>query len=76
MYFEYKLPDIFENLNLIYKKSTNDEEKVQFKEKVLRILKIWNDWAVYDLKYLFGLEASLVRDKNLFCNIFKNFTWF
>ena len=60
MYFEYKLPEIFENINETILKNKEDEQ-LNFIEKVLKLLIVWNDWVIFDTKFLFGLEALLNR---------------
>ena len=66
MYFDYKLPEIFESLNSIYTNHPIESEKNNFKEKVKRILNIWNDWSIYDWKFLMGLEAIFFKRKEHF----------
>lgn len=60
-FFEPKLPEIFEHLNKI-----PDTSSDMVKDKIMKVLKLWNDWAIYDLKYLLGLEATFKRKANLF----------
>ena len=63
MYFENKLPEIFTNLNEQTIKFS--EKKDEFLEKITKLLNIWNDWLIYDPKYLLGLEAAL-KKKNIY----------
>ncbi len=65
-FFEAKLPDIFEQLNQT-KNSVKDTSAVDMlKDKVMKVIRIWNDWAIYDLKYLLGLEATFAKKQNPF----------
>lgn len=41
----------------------------RFQEKVMRLLKIWNDWALYDIHYMFGLEAIFNCEGNKFIEV-------
>lgn len=61
MYFEYTLPEIFESINYCLLKSTDAIENKLFLEKVMELLKVWNEWVIFDNKFLFGLEALLNR---------------
>jgi hypothetical protein len=73
MYFEYKLPEIFESINkaLLHNNSFDKWEKNEFKDNVMRVLRIWNDWGLYDSKYIFGLEALLNRKEKHFYSSFS-----
>ncbi len=66
MYFEYKLPEIFENLteNL----AENNEEQENFIEKVMKLLIVWNDWVIFETKFLTGLEVLLYKKSSKFSN--------
>lgn len=65
-FFEAKLPDIFEELNKT-KNSIRDSSVLETtKEKIMKVLRIWNDWNIYDLKYLLGLEATFAKKQNPF----------
>lgn len=61
MYFEYTLPEIFENLNHSFLKNAQNEENQAFFDKVMQLLKVWNEWVIFDNKFLFGLEALFNR---------------
>jgi len=63
-FFEAKLPEIFEQLSKT-KNSLKDAASADMaRDKVMKVLKIWNDWAIYDLKYLLGVEASFAKKKS------------
>ena len=65
-FFEVKLPEIFEQLNKT-KNSMKDASSADMaRDKIMKVLKIWNDWAIYDLKYLLGLEATFAKKSNPF----------
>lgn len=61
MYFEYTLPEIFESINYCLLKNANSIDNQLFLEKVMELLKVWNEWVIFDNKFLFGLEALLNR---------------
>jgi len=65
-FFEPKLPEIFEQLSKT-KNSLKDAHSADLaRDKIMKVLKIWNDWAIYDLKFLLGLEASFAKKANPF----------
>jgi len=65
-FFEAKLPDVFEELNKT-KNSIRDSSVLETtKDKIMKVLRIWNDWNIYDLKYLLGLEATFAKKQNPF----------
>ena len=37
-----------------------------FKEKIMKIIKLWTDRLIYDPKFLYGLEATFVKKLNIF----------
>lgn len=60
MYFEQKLPEIFESINESLSNSADQkEEEDKFIEKVSKLLLVWNEWVIFDHKFLLGLEALL-----------------
>jgi len=58
--FERSLPDILEHmhLSLIRLESKIDLEK--FRDQVLKVLRVWEDWGLFAPQYTRGLEAALV----------------
>ena len=73
MYFEHKLPDIFEGLSdSLNSMAAPIEENNKFIDKVMRLIMVWNDWVIFDGKFLMGLEALLnKRTKSNSDNIFE-----
>lgn len=65
-FFETKLPDIFESLNKTRHSLVDPSLATMAREKISKILKIWNDWSIYDLKYTLGLEAIFAKKPNHF----------
>ncbi len=58
MYFEWQLPEILLSANTAYNRCTVDYFKADnFQQKIRKMLRIWNDWAIYDQSYMIGLEA-------------------
>mmetsp|Transcript_74635 Transcript_74635/g.131959 ORF Transcript_74635/g.131959 Transcript_74635/m.131959 type:complete len:751 (+) Transcript_74635:209-2461(+) len=58
--FEKSLPDILEHMHIAFSRL---ESKIQFdryREQVLKILHVWEDWGLFAPQYTRGLEASLV----------------
>lgn len=53
-------------MNAAYLQLPTKAGKDAAREKICKVLKVWCDWAVYDAKYLNGLEATLVKEKNPF----------
>ena len=69
MYLEKKLPEIFEQLNEYLIENNiieRNEKKEGFLEKIDKLVNIWNEWLIYDSKYLLGLSAMLHKPKNTF----------
>jgi len=64
-YFEAKLPEMVENLNRTYLETTSAANEAA-KEKILKLLKLWNDWSVYEQRFLAGLQAIFLKKKNHF----------
>lgn len=60
MYFEYKLPEIMESINQSFSNKSIEEQN-NFIPKIMKLLMVWNDWVIFDTKYLFGLESLLNR---------------
>lgn len=67
-YFEWHLPYIFEVINRAQAYAVKNEglKGDVFKEKIMRLLQIWNDWAIFDYHYIFGLEAIYNCEENAF----------
>ena len=42
------------------------------KEEMRKILDIWDEWSVYDSKFLFGLEATLLRLRGFSIEMIQN----
>lgn len=53
-YFEWHLPYIFEVINRAQAYAVKNEglKGDVFKEKIMRLLQIWNDWAIFDYHYM------------------------
>ncbi|KAM3136687.1 U2 snRNP-associated SURP domain-containing protein [Paramecium bursaria] len=51
IYFQYFLPQIFDNLQELY----------NYKEKVFKLIQIWREWSIYDSKFLKGLEVTFMH---------------
>jgi len=59
MYFEHKLPEIFEGISDCLSKRNQIEGDMKFIDKVMTLMMVWNDWVIFDSKFLMGLEALL-----------------
>ncbi|KAF8819425.1 Rna recognition motif-containing protein, partial [Cardiosporidium cionae] len=63
--FEKCLPDIFLYFSEVRTKITRKLILQQFKDVVMKILRIWEDWAVYSIEFFKGLEASFLYEENI-----------
>lgn len=41
-----------------------------FKDRVMKVLRIWEDWAIYPPLFTKGLEASFLKDDKLLQSVF------
>ncbi|XP_017287497.1 U2 snRNP-associated SURP motif-containing protein [Kryptolebias marmoratus] len=55
-FFERKLPQIFECLNVAHKNIQARLQAEQFKQKVMSCFRAWEDWAIYPDSYLIRLQ--------------------
>jgi len=54
------LPAAFESLRRCYKGLVGRLTTAGFKERVLRVLRVWDEWNLYPPLYLTGLEATFL----------------
>lgn len=58
--FERSLPDIFENMHLSLARLESKIERSRAQEKVVQLVRIWEDWGLFAPQFVRGLEASVV----------------
>jgi len=58
--FEKSLPDILEHLYLSLMRVESKIDLIKFRNAVLRILHVWEDWGLFAPQYTRGLEAAVV----------------
>lgn len=58
--FEKSLPDILEHFHIAFTRLESKIQQERYREQVLKILHVWEDWGLFAPQYTRGLEASLV----------------
>lgn len=41
-----------------------------FKDRVMKVVRVWDDWAVYPPLFTKGLEATFLKDEKLLQSVF------
>merc|ERR1712185_141482 len=54
--FEKSLPDIFEHLHVAVSRMEPSIKKENFNDQTVRMLRVWEEWGVFNQNYLRGLE--------------------
>ncbi|KAK9149873.1 hypothetical protein Scep_008630 [Stephania cephalantha] len=62
--FEATLPDIMESFNDLYRSITGRITAEALKERVLKVLQVWQDWFLFSDAYVNGLRATFLRASN------------
>eukprot|EP00922_Rhytidocystis_sp_ex-Travisia-forbesii_P025381 GHVS01037260.1.p1 GENE.GHVS01037260.1~~GHVS01037260.1.p1 ORF type:complete len:825 (-),score=208.96 GHVS01037260.1:293-2767(-) len=62
--FEKYLPDIFLSFYETHNSVTARLTSLQLREALLKVLRVWDVWAVYSAQYTKGLEATLLCQRN------------
>ncbi|KAG7554848.1 mRNA splicing factor Cwf21 domain [Arabidopsis suecica] len=62
--FEATLPDIMESFNDLYRSVTGRITEEALKERVLKVLQVWEDWFLFSDAYINGLRATFLRSGN------------
>lgn len=57
------LPLLFENLNECYRGIGGRMSAKQVEDRVLGLLRVWEDWSIFSPAYLNGLEAAFMRNE-------------
>ena len=57
------LPLIFENLNECYRGIGGRMSAKQVEDRILGLLKVWDEWSIFSPAYLNGLEAAFVKSE-------------
>jgi hypothetical protein len=55
------LPDIFEEFNACYLTVTGRMTARQIEDRVIGLIRVWEQWSLYPPQYLTGLEATFQR---------------
>jgi len=59
------LPQVFERLSSTLRSLESRLTAFAMKERVLRVLNVWNDWELYEPLFLKHLEAAFVSEREL-----------
>ena len=70
--FETLLPEIFEYLNYVFRSETGCLTGATLTEAVNKVVKMWEDKAIYDSKFTNGLKASFSRPKEFTLEFIKS----
>jgi len=57
------LPDIFESLQGCYLNAPSRMTQEHIRKRVLRVLRAWNGWYIFQEEYLQGLQATFLRGR-------------
>ena len=57
------LPVVFENLNECYRSINGRMSAKQVEDRVLGLLKVWDEWSIFSPAYLNGLEAAFMKNE-------------
>lgn len=66
------LPDIFAHHNRVLRGLTGKLTIESLKGRVMAVLRIWEDWALYPPLFTKGLEACFLKEDKLLQNVFSN----
>lgn len=55
------LPDIFEAINECYLTITGRMTARQIEDRVVGLIRVWEQWSLYPPQYLTGLESTFQR---------------
>eukprot|EP00889_Picochlorum_renovo_P007014 jgi/Picre1/34044/NNA_001521.t1 len=57
------LPDMFESLQECYLNAPSRMTQEHIRKRVLRVLRAWNGWYIFQEEYLQGLQATFLRGR-------------
>eukprot|EP00916_Digyalum_oweni_P014356 GHVL01023585.1.p1 GENE.GHVL01023585.1~~GHVL01023585.1.p1 ORF type:complete len:1053 (+),score=208.92 GHVL01023585.1:244-3402(+) len=63
--FEKALPSVFEHLRQVYDEVPGRVTAMTMKEKIMKIIRTWDSWAIYPQAYTQGLEVTFCRPNKL-----------
>lgn len=66
------LPEIFNHHNRVLRGLTGKLTIQAMKDRVMSVLRIWEDWAIYPPLFTKGLEASFLKDDKLLQDVFSS----
>ena len=58
------LPRVFNELNSWKRDALGRMSATQFEDRVLAVMRVWSDWAIFPPSYIYGLEAMFFRTEN------------